>query len=196
MILILFALIVPVTADSDYYAVKMERERYKIFTKFSKCNGAVYQSGDNRVLFQDEVWKIGTLKNDLTDCNALSSVVEDEFRSRSAEMQEKKTLWDMTNADQNGNYNRIWIWIKGFNKGVEVTGLQLVGGTKVEAKSKDDCLRTNWGKQYHPDKHIVVAFKYQNCFYDLVDEAELVEKFNNAKLFVHPAGKNEIKMVL
>ena len=67
ILILLVALIKQATADPDYFAVKIRAGRYKIFTKLSHCTEAVYQSGDNRVLFQDEVWKIGTLKNDL-DC--------------------------------------------------------------------------------------------------------------------------------
>ena len=77
MILILLSLTVPVTAASDYFAVKIESEYryYKIFTKMSECKGAVYyQSEDKRVLFKNEVWKIGTLENEL-DCNSLKKII-------------------------------------------------------------------------------------------------------------------------
>ena len=105
MILILLALLVSATALPDYYAVRIfKEERYsKIFTKISECTGVVYQSseffrGHNRVLFQDGVWKIGTLKNDI-DCDTLSSVVEEEFRTKSpAERPELKPWYRMNDV--------------------------------------------------------------------------------------------------
>ena len=72
----------PATADSDYYAVLIQgQDEYKIFTKLSQCTAAVYQSGENRVLFnQDLYWRIGTFKNDQKlDCENFRSVVEEEF---------------------------------------------------------------------------------------------------------------------
>ena len=200
MILILFALIVSATADPDYYAVQIE-SGYKIFTKLSKCRGAVYQSGDNRVLFQDDVWKIGKLKNEL-DCNNLSSIVEEEYRNKGIQMPKTK-YW----IDIDGNNVLRRILIEGFNKRVEVTGLNLVGGTKVDAKNEENCLKKNWGKQY-PDKDIVVAFQNSKCFYDFVDQAKLSDNYDDyydyydydyydygAIIFVHPAGKNKIRMI-
>ena len=92
MILILLVLLVSVTALPDYYAVRIEEEKYKIFTKINECTGAVYQSGHNRVQYQDGVWKIGTLKNDL-DCNGLSSVVEEEFRTKSLAQRPELKPW-------------------------------------------------------------------------------------------------------
>ena len=104
------------------------------------------------------------------------------------------------------------ILIEGFNKRVEVTGLNLVGGTKVDATSKEDCLRKNWGKKY-TDKDIVVAFQNSKCFYDVVDRAELSDDYDRdydyyydydyvpnyydyeAIIFVHPAGKNKIIII-
>ena len=65
MILVLLASIMSATADPDYFAVKIKSGRFKIFSKISECTGAVYQSGDNKVLFRDGVWKVGTLKNGL-----------------------------------------------------------------------------------------------------------------------------------
>ena len=196
MILILLALIVPATADPDYYAVEIEtnrRSKYKIFTKIRTCKGAVYQSGDNRVLFQDDVWKIGKLKNEL-DCNNWSSIVEEEYRNKGIQMPKTK-YW----IDIDGNNVLRRILIEGFNKRVEVTGLNLVGGTKVDAKNEENCLKKNWGKQY-PDKDIVVAFQNSKCFYDFVDQAKLSDNYDDyydygAIIFVHPAGKNKIRMI-
>ena len=88
ILILLVALIKQATADPDYFAVKIRAGRYKIFTKLSHCTEAVYQSGDNRVLFQDEgdrVWKIGALKNDL-DCNTLPSVVEVKYWTKGTQM--------------------------------------------------------------------------------------------------------------
>ena len=85
MVIILLSLIMSAKADPDYYAVHIEGDggRYKIFTKLSECREAVYQSGDNRVLYQDGVWKIGTLENDqIVDCKTLPSIVEEEYRMR------------------------------------------------------------------------------------------------------------------
>ena len=182
MIPILLALIVSATADPDYYAVRIGSDgTYKIFTKIRECRGAVYQSGDNRVLFQDEVWKIGTLENEL-DCNTLSSVVKEEYRTK--EKQIPRDNW----------WIDIKIFIKGFNRRVEAPGLKLVGGTNVEDKSKEDCFRKDWG-DFSRDKDIVVAFQNSNCFYDFVDEAELEEEIWTGTIFVYPAGKNEIRMI-
>ena len=196
MILILLALIVPSSAGSDYFAVKIENEyeNYKIFTKISECKGAVYyQSEDKRVLFQDEVWKVGTLKNEL-DCNTVSSVVEEEYRIEEAQKMLTNDYWiDVKKAELNISAPPIWIEIKFFNKSVEVKGLNLVGGTNVEAKKKKDCLRKNWGKKY-PEKDIVVAFSDSHCFYDFVYKAELEYNYR-ATIFLHTAGETEIRMI-
>ena len=141
----------------------------------SQCSEPVYQSGDNRVLFQDEVWKIGTLKNDL-DCNTLPSIVQEEYRTK--EKQIPRDNW----------WIDIKIFIKGFNRRVEAPGLKLVGGTNVDAKSKTDCFKKDWVDFSH-DKDIVVAFQNSNCLYDFVDEAELEVETWRTTLFVHPAGK-------
>ena len=196
MILILLALIVPSSADpSDYFIFKIEfkYENYKIFTKISKCKGEVYyQSEDSRVLFQDEVWKIGTLENEL-DCNKLSSDVEEEYRT--TEKQIPKDHWwidiKKTNSHSNNNthFYRERIWIEGFLKRVETKGLKLVGGTNVDAKSKEDCFKKDW-VDFSPDKDIVVAFQDFRCFYNFVDEAELEVETWRTAIFVHPAGKN------
>ena len=61
MIFILLALIVSATSDPDYHAGQIDGSTFQIFTKIRECTGAVYKSGDSRVLFQDGVWKIGTL---------------------------------------------------------------------------------------------------------------------------------------
>ena len=196
MIFILLALIVPATA-LDYFAVQIDNGRYKIFTKISGCTGAAYQSGDNRVLYQDEVWKIGTLKNDLTDCNTLPSIVQ-EYRTEGIQMPRDDTLsyWiDIKKTEKYGSDISIGIMIKALNKSVEVTGLNLVGGTKsyLGTKSKEDCLRTNWGKtNNYPDKHIVVSYQHStsNCSFAFVDEAELEYDYQRSEtLFFHPAGK-------
>ena len=193
MILILLASILAAAADPDYYAVHIQGDggRYKMFTKISKCKEAVYHSGDNRVLFQDRVWKIGTLKNDqIVDCKTLPSIVEEEYRMNKRTQRPKSDIW----IDIDGDTVLKRILIDGFNKSVEVTDKQLVAGTKVDAESKEVCLRKDWGKKY-PDKHIVVAFQDSNCFYDFVDQAELVDVYG-AIIFVHPAGKNKIRMIL
>ena len=185
MILILLALLVSVTALPDYYAVGFG-ENYKIFTKISECTGAVYQSGHNRVLFQDGVWKIGTLRTDL-DCNTLSSVVAEEFRTKSPAERPELTLWyDMRGGDQ-----KTWIFFKHLNKRGKKTGVKLVGGTMLLDKSEEDCFTEDWGTRF-PDKDIVVAFQDSNCFYDFVDRAQLAfsSRFRSATVFVHPAGKN------
>ena len=192
MILMLLALILAATADPDYYAVHIQGDggRYKMFTKISKCREAVYQSGDNRVLFKDGVWKIGTLKNYLVvDCKTLPSIVEEEYRMSKRTQRPKSDYW----IDMDGNTVLYRILIEGFNKSVEITDKKLVAGTKVDAESKEVCLMKDWGKKY-PDKHIVVAFQDSNCFYDFVDQAELVD-VPGAIIFVHPAGKNKISMI-
>ena len=198
MILILLALIVPSSAGSDYFAVKIESEyeNYKIFTKISECKGAVYyQSEDKRVLFQDEVWKIGTLKNDL-DCNTLSSVVKEDYRTKEKQIPRDGWWIDIKYTESHGNnthYFQQQIFIKGFNKRVESPGLKLVNGTNVDAKSREVCLRKAFWVNFSPDKDIVLAFQQSNCFYDFVDEAELEEETLRATIFVYPAGKNEIR---
>ena len=185
MILILLALLVSVTALPDYYAVRLRGEKYyKIFTKISECEGAVYQSGDKRVLFEDEVWKIGTLTDDL-DCNTLPSVVEEEYRTKyKAQRPEIRYWYDM-------NDDPIWTAFEHLYKHEKKTGVKLVGGTKVEDKSEEDCLSEVWGEKF-PDKDIVVAFQDSNCFYDFVDQAQLDYRHRYFKetLFVHPAGRN------
>ena len=210
MILILLAFIVPATADPDYIAVEIEsgdEYYYKMFTKISKCGAAVYyQSGDNRVLFQDEeAWKIGTLTNEL-DCNTVSSVIEEEYRNEEIQRMPKDDDWiymkktdnsdDDIDSGESGDDIERSIKIKGFNKSVEVTvtGLKLEDGTKVEAKSKEDCLKKDWG-DFSPDKDIVVAFQDFSCFYNFVDEAELKVETWRSTIFVHPAGKNELRMI-
>ena len=191
MILILLSLMMSSSAMAypDYFAVQIEKRGYKIFTKKSKCTGAVYQSGDSRVLFQDQVWKIGRLKNEL-DCNTLSADVEEMYRQYSIQSPEEGVWLKMTESDKN---HWMLIEIKGFNKSVEVTGFKLMGGTKADDKSKEDCLRKDWGRK-HPNKHIVVAFQDSNCVYDLVDQAEL-EYYNGTTIFLHPTGKNLIKII-
>ena len=193
MILVLLASIVSANAYPDYYAVRMEAERFKIFTKISECEGAVYQSGENRFLFQDGVWRIKTLKNDL-DCNTLSSVVEEEYRTKYTAQRPEYLYWyKMTKIHYYFDYSRIWIDFEDLYKRVKYTGLKLVGGTKVEYKSKEDCLREDWGQKF-PDKDVVVAFQDSNCFYDFVDQAQLHTfsklQHSNSTLLVHPAGKN------
>ena len=189
MILLLFVLIMFATADPDFYAVRMGR-KYRIFSKISECTGAVYKSGDNRVLFQDGVWKIGTLKSDL-DCTTLSSVVEEEFRTKEMQMP-KNDAWiswiDIKNIDIYGNSPESWILVKGFDKNVEVTDIKLVGGTRRHSESKEDCLREDWVKKYY-DRDIVVSFQYSYCYYDFVDQAELRYGYG-AIILIHPAGKN------
>ena len=188
MILILLASILAAAADPDYYAVHIQGDggRYKMFTKISKCKEAVYHSGDNRVLFQDGVWKIGTLKNDQIDCKKLSSVVDETFRTKEIQMP-KHELWiDIKKSEQNWIFNnRVVISIEGLNKCVEKKKLKLVGARKIDAKSKEDCFRKNWRKK---DKDIVVAFQDSNCSYSFVDEAEL-EYDSEATIFVHHSGK-------
>ena len=185
MIFIALALLVSVTARPDYYAVKIKKEKYKIFTKISECKGPVYQSGDRRVLFEDEVWKIGTLTNDL-DCNTLSSVVDEEYyRTKSrGERPELEDWYDM-------NDDHIWITFEHLYKRKKKTLVKLVGGTKLDDKSEEDCLSEVWGEKF-PDKDIVVAFQDSNCFYDFVDQAQLDYSnfYQSATLFVHPAGRN------
>ena len=197
MIIILLSLIMSAKADPDYYAVHIEGDggRYKIFTKISKCGGAVYQSGDNRVLFQDGVWKIGILKNYL-DCKTLSSDVEEEYRAEGTQIPNTWSYWiDIEKTEKYGEDEKTGIWIKGFDNRVEVRGFKLVHGTgtKEDATSKEDCLMKDWGKEY-PHKHIVVAFKHSACFYDFVDQAEL-EYDVWGTMFVHPAGKNVLRMI-
>ena len=185
MILILLALLVSVTALPDYYAIHIQGEKFfKIFTKISECTGVVYRSGHNRVLFQDGVWKIGTLKNDL-DCNRLSSVVEEEFRTKSPRERPELIYWYDMNDDQ------ILLWIEHLNKREKKTYVKLVGGTMLDDKSEEDCFTEDWGTRF-PDKDIVVAFQDSNCFYDFVDRAQLTfsSRYRSATVFGHLAGKN------
>ena len=195
MILLLLAVIVSATAYPDYYALWMDvynrntTTKFKIFTKIGECTRAVYQSGDNRVLFADGVWKIGTLKNDL-DCNTLSSVVEEEYRTRYTT---KKRPEDRQWFEMKKNvYTRVSIFFEDLYEHGQKRGLKLVGGTMVDDKSKEDCFEEDWGRKY-PDKDIVVAFHDSNCFYDFVDQAQLDYDYSyasSATLLVHPAGKN------
>ena len=200
MILMLLALIMAATADPDYYAVKIETERFKIFTKISQCTGAMYQSGDNRVLFQDGVWKIAEVENGPIDCKISSSVIEEKYRTKKTQFP-KDNEWieriDVNKTEQNGYTTDEWILIKSFNKGVDVelTGIILVrgAGTMEENAEKEDCLRNDWGKK-HPenDKDIVVAFQDSKCLYDFVDQAELERDNDNSIIIIHQSGKTEI----
>ena len=192
MILILLTLIVPASAYPDYYAVKTDRyntnTKYKIFTKISECARAVYyQSEDSRVLFQDGVWKIGTLTNDF-DCNILSSVVNEEYRTKFIAQRPEHRQWYEMN-DWNA-----WIDFEYLYKRAPKTlrGFKLVGGTMVDDKSKEDCFKEDWGEKY-PNKDIVVAFQDSKCYYDFVDRAQFDYDYysyhGSATLSVHPAGK-------
>ena len=196
MIIIFLALIVSATADPDFYAVKIEKEwrKFKVFTKISECIGVVYyQSAEKRVLFLDGVWKIGKLMKNL-DCKTLSSVVEEEYRTVGLEIPEanQDEPWiDIKETDKSGHDTESWIWIEGFNKSVEVTGMKLVGGNEdSSSRNKEDCLRKDRGKEY-PGKNILVAFQdltvSTQCFYDSVDQAELQN--GDETIMVHPAGK-------
>ena len=187
MILLLLALIVSATALPDYYAVRIMIEKYKIFTKINECAGAVYQSGHNRVLFQDGVWKIGTLTNDF-DCNTLSSVVNEEYRTKFIAQRPEHRQWYKMND------LGAWIAFEYLYKRSQKTlrGFKLMGGTMVDDKSKEDCFKEDWGKKY-PNKDIVVAFQDSKCYYDFVDRAQLDYDYSyhgSATLSVHPAGKN------
>ena len=207
MILILLALIVPTTADPEYYAVKIISGRYKIFSKIRECTGrtgSVYQSGDNRVLFQDDVWKIGTLGNDL-DCNTLSSDVEEEYRTKYKTLKPSDKPWfRMMRSPNTGQYKYfpIKIYFRKFFERVEVTSeFNLVGGIKVDAELKEDCLRKEWGKKY-PNKDIVVAYQDSNCWYEFVDQAELEYDWdveydydNHITLLFHPAGNTDLRLI-
>ena len=199
MIIVLLGMIMSATADPDYYAVVLPGEKLKIFTKISECTRAVYyHSAENRVLFQDGVLKIGTLKRNL-DCQTLSSLVEVEYQNRTKEKKEELSIpnyweeWiDIKETNKYGYDITVWIWIKGFNKSVEVTGLKLEGGTKdSSSRNKEDCLRKDRGKEY-PGEDVVVAFHHvgrRGCFYDSVDQAEL-EDDDKSIILVHPAGKD------
>ena len=189
MILLLLALIVSATADPDYYAVEIAGEwrKIKIFTKISECTGAVYyQSGDKRVMFKDGVWKIGTLTNDF-DCNILSSVVNEEYRTKFIAQRPEHRQWYKMND------LGAWIAFEYLYKRVQkpLKGFKLVGGTMVDDKSKEDCFKEDWGEKY-PNKDIVVAFQDSKCYYDFVDRAQLEYsiRHRSATVFVHPAGKN------
>ena len=186
MIPILLALIVSVTADPDYYAVRIgSHGTYKIFTKIRECRGAVYQSGDNRILFQDEVWKIGMLKNDIKNCRKLSSVVDETFRTKEIQMPIDELWIDTKKSEQNWIFNNfVLVSIQSFDKCVEKKKMKLVGAKKLDADSKEDCLRKDWGKK---DKDIVMAFQDSNCYHSFVDEAEL-EYDSEATIFVHHSG--------
>merc|ERR1712062_712994 len=98
MILLLLSLIVSATAFPDFYAVWMDayntntNTNFKLFTKINECNGSVYQSSDNRVLFEDGVWRIKTLKNDL-DCDTLYSVGEEEYRTKYTAQRPEYLFW-------------------------------------------------------------------------------------------------------
>ena len=188
MILVLLASIMSATADPDYFAVKIKSGRFKIFSKISECTGAVYQSGDNKVLFRDGVWKIGTLKNGLLDCKKLSSVVAEEFQTKETQIP-KNELWiDIKKSEQNWIFNNlIEISIEGIDNSVEKEKMKLVGGKKIEAESQEDCLKEDLKKKY-PNKDIVVAYKDSNCSYSFVDEAEL-EYDAEAIMFVYHSGK-------
>ena len=189
-------MIVSATADPDYYAVELPGEKLKIFTKISECTRAVYyHSAENRVLFQDGVLKIGTLKRNL-DCQTLSTLVEEEYQNRTKEKKEELSIpnyWEEWIDIKETNKNRhdtVWIWIKGFNKSVEVTGMKLKGGTKDWSSwNKEDCLTKDRGKKY-PGKDIVVAFHHGGgCSYDSVDQAKLKEEDDDKTIIlVHPAG--------
>ena len=192
-------MIVSATADPDYYAVEItgEGRKSKIFTKISECTGAVYyHSAENRVLFQDGVLKIGTLKSDF-DCKTLSSVVEEEYQNRTKGKESPNTdnweEWiDIKETNKYGYDTTVWIWIKGFNKSVEVTGMKLKGGTKDWSSwNKEDCLTKDRGEDY-PGKDIVVAFHHGGgCSYDSVDQAKLKEEDDDKTIIlVHPAGKD------
>ena len=87
----------------------------------------------------------------------MSSVVEEEFRTKSPAERPELKLWYDMNDDQ------IWI------------------------------LFEHWGARF-PDKDIVVAFQDSNCVYDFADQAEL-EYYNGTTIFLHPTGKNFIKMI-
>ena len=188
MILVLLASIMSATADPDYFAVKIKSGRFKIFSKISECTGAVYQSGDNKVLFRDGVWKIGTLKNGLLDCKKLSSVVAEEFQTKETQIP-KNELWiDIKKSEQNWIFNNlIEISIEGIDNSVEKEKMKLVGGKKIEAESQEDCLKEDLKKKY-TNKDIVVAYKDSNCSYSFVDEAEL-EYDAEAIMFVYHSGK-------
>ena len=106
----------------------------------------MYKSGDNRVLFQDGVWKIGTLNNDL-DCNTLSSVVEEDYRAKhEIQRPEDKNWWKIIKYYQSGQlkleYWPVSISLEDLYNRVETRGLRLVLGTRnSHSWSKDECLR-------------------------------------------------------
>ena len=192
MILILLASILSATAHPDYYAVRMksENKNYKIFTKIRQCSLAVYQR-ENRVLFhQDLYWRIGRLKNnERLDCKNISSVLVELYRTKGGQIP-KDNLWiDMKNGTNNSI--TIPIWIEGLNTDVPVPGFKLVGVTKKDAESQEDCFGKDWGEEY-PDKDIVVAFLNTKCSFVNVEEAKLKQN-QSAVIFIHPSGKNKRK---
>lgn len=186
MVLLLFALIMAATADPDYYAVKIKKGKFKIFTHKNECERSWYQNGGDKILFFEGVWKIAKVKNGLKDCETKSSVVEKIYQTKNSKMPEGDTWHSWTDKRDKKN---IDIWVKSFNKSDEITDLKLVTGTKEEAETKEDCFGKEWGEK--SDKDIVVAFQNSKCFYDFVDQARLENDSTiNATIVVYPSGKN------
>ena len=177
----------------DYYAVNINDYGYKVFSRVRDCRA--YQSGDKRILFQDDnKWKIAStmLGSGDPECQNMRSVADLSHESF-------ETTGDLPTEESQGTYKftstfykkkKINIEVEFLQKCEEKRGFRILETSKTQKEyvSRERCERRDYwnGKNTNTTTFIVSFYNYE-CYFGFIKDLILV-KDEKARLFVHSSS--------